>query len=256
MNEMTQSTITPAQLKQLMAEHDDVRILDVRTGGEFESVHISGSYNVPLDTFGEHAGELAAIEEPVVLICQSGARADKACQRLTSAGKTTLTVLDGGIQAWCALGNDLEHGAPLDKEFGDFSAAAVKDHWIVETDELIRLLAQGEAALLDARAKPRFEGLVEPIDPVAGHVPGALNLPFNDLLSEDATFLDPAALEARFSHVLGSASAKGAITMCGSGVTACHLQLGLEAAGLGMGRLYVGSWSEWIRDPQRPVAKV
>ena len=82
-----------------------------------------------------------------------------------------------------------------------------------------------------------------------------MNLPFNDLLSEDGTFLEPAVLATRFSEVLGSTSASAAVTMCGSGVTACHLQLGLEAAGLGMGRLYVGSWSEWIRDPERPVAK-
>lgn len=167
-----------------------------------------------------------------------------------------VAVLDGGIQAWGALGNDFECGAGRDDVTGDFSAAAVNEDWIVETDELIRLLARGDAPLLDARAKPRFEGLVEPIDPVAGHVPGALNLPFGDLLSEDGTFLEPAALARRFSLALASRSAESAITMCGSGVTACHLQLGLEAAGLGMGRLYVGSWSEWIRDPQRPIAKV
>ena len=88
-----------------------------------------------------------------------------------------------------------------------------------------------------------------------GHIPGAVNLPFDDLLSEDGTFLEPAALATRFSEVLGGTPASTAITMCGSGVTACHLQLGLEAAGLGMGRLYVGSWSEWIRDPARPVSK-
>jgi rhodanese-related sulfurtransferase len=110
MNEQTQSTITPAQLKQLMAEKSDVRLLDVRTGGEYESVHIPGSYNVPLDTFGEHAGRLATVEYPVVLVCQSGARADKACQRLTSAGKTTLTVLDGGIQGWQQAGGDVVAG--------------------------------------------------------------------------------------------------------------------------------------------------
>ena len=184
-----------------------------------------------------------------------GAMASRLWWMLRWLGHEQVAVLDGGIQAWCALGNELEHGASVDNVVADFSAVAVKDEWIVETDELIRVLAQGEAVLLDARAKPRFEGLVEPIDSVAGHVPGARNLPFDDLLSDDATFLEPAELATRFSHALGGGSADSAITMCGSGVTACHLQLGLEAAGLGMGRLYVGSWSEWIRDPQRPVAK-
>jgi len=184
----------------------------------------------------------------------SGAMAARLWWMLRWLGHERVAVLDGGLQAWCRLGADLESGSAVDPVAGDFVAEKTKDDWIVTSSELTALLAQGQISLLDARAKPRFDGLVEPIDPIAGHIPGAVNLPFSDLLSEDGAFLPPAPLAERFAEVLDGRSAENAITMCGSGVTACHLQLGLEAAGLGIARVYVGSWSEWIRDPDRPVA--
>lgn len=183
-----------------------------------------------------------------------GAMAARLWWMLRWLGHEQVAVLDGGIEAWRALGQALEKGPMLAGDMGDFVATVTQDNWVVDTDELSELLARGEISLLDARARPRFDGLAEPIDPIAGHIPGAINLPFSDLLSEDGTFRDPAELCERFAAALGARPARAAITMCGSGVTACHLQLGLEAAGLGMGRLYVGSWSEWIRDPERPVA--
>jgi rhodanese-related sulfurtransferase len=100
-------TIDPAQLRRLLTEDPDTRVLDVRTGGEFESVHIPGSYNVPLDTLGEHAHDLADVAHPVVLVCQSGGRASRAHQTLTAAGKDTLHILRGGIVAWEASGGDV-----------------------------------------------------------------------------------------------------------------------------------------------------
>jgi thiosulfate/3-mercaptopyruvate sulfurtransferase len=191
----------------------------------------------------------------VVYDDSGGAMAARLWWMLRWLGHGQVAVLDGGIQAWCATGQALEHGESLAAVTGEFVAMDVQDDWVVQTDELIELLASGEVLLVDARARPRFEGQVEPIDPVAGHIPGALNLPFSELLTEDGTFLDPATLASIFAEILGGGSGSAAVTMCGSGVTACHLQLGLEAAGLGIGRLYVGSWSEWIRDPERPVAK-
>jgi rhodanese-related sulfurtransferase len=99
--------ISTAQLRQLM--HDDplLRLLDVRTGGEFDGVHIPGSFNVPLDTLGEHAHDLADVEHPVVLVCKSGARAGQAHAKLTTAGKQRLHLLDGGMDAWEASGGDV-----------------------------------------------------------------------------------------------------------------------------------------------------
>lgn len=98
------------QLRQLMEADPLVRVLDVRTGGEFDTVHIPGSYNVPLDTLGEHSRDLAALEHPVVLVCKSGARADKAHGTLTGAGKDRLHLLEGGLDAWVAAGGEVSRG--------------------------------------------------------------------------------------------------------------------------------------------------
>jgi len=103
--------IDASQLRQLIDEDPAIRILDVRTGGEFDSVHIEGSYNVPLDTLGEHARDLADVEHPVVLVCKSGARADQAHSKLTVAGKERLHLLDGGLDAWLASGGDVIRGS-------------------------------------------------------------------------------------------------------------------------------------------------
>ena len=109
--------------------------------------------------------------------------------------------------------------------------------------------------LVDARAAERFAGTVEPIDPVAGHIPGAVNHPFSVNLAADGRFLPETELEQRWRERLAGAPPDRLIAMCGSGVTACHHLLSLEAAGLPGGRLYAGSWSEWISDPRRPVAR-
>ena len=112
-----------------------------------------------------------------------------------------------------------------------------------------------QAVLVDARAQERFAGAVEPIDPVAGHIPGAVNHPFTENLDADGYFLPAAELKRRWQERLGGKEPEHLIAMCGSGVTACHNLLSLEVAGLTGGRLYAGSWSEWIRDPRRPVAR-
>jgi rhodanese-related sulfurtransferase len=103
-------TIDTSQLRQLRHEDPDIRILDVRTGGEYETVHIPGSYNVPLDTLGEHVRDLAEVAHPVVLVCQSGGRATQAHQKLTAAGKDTLHILEGGMAAWEKASGDVVRG--------------------------------------------------------------------------------------------------------------------------------------------------
>ena len=126
---------------------------------------------------------------------------------------------------------------------------------------VVRLMASQAAALdpqrrvLDARAAERYRGEIEPIDPVAGHVPGALNHPSSGVVAADGRLLPPAELARAFAQSLGPVSAADTITMCGSGVTACHLLLAMEHAGLPGARLYPGSWSEWSRNPARPVAR-
>lgn len=104
------TTIHPSELRQLRQEDPNIRILDVRTGGEFESVHIPGSFNVPLDMLAEHVREVAHLDKPVILVCQSGGRATTAQEKLNSAGKTNLRVLEGGMGAWMLAGGDVVKG--------------------------------------------------------------------------------------------------------------------------------------------------
>ena len=109
--------------------------------------------------------------------------------------------------------------------------------------------------LIDARAADRFAGENETLDPIAGHVPGARNHPYAHNLAPDGRFLEPRELRQRWEKTLSGQPAARAIAMCGSGVTACHNLLALEVAGLPGARLYAGSWSEWIRDPSRAIAR-
>jgi thiosulfate/3-mercaptopyruvate sulfurtransferase len=120
---------------------------------------------------------------------------------------------------------------------------------------VLHALEDPRRLLVDARAAERFAGTVEPLDRVAGHVPGAVNHPFTANLGSDGRFLAAGELRRRWLTRLGGVEPSDAILMCGSGVTACHNILAMTSAGLPGGKLYAGSWSEWIRDPERPVAR-
>ncbi len=169
-------------------------------------------------------------------------------------GHRSCAVLDGGWQAWTAAGAPVTDAVPQIEpvEFairhGDSLA------WVDEAYLLMNLHSHRDL-VIDARAAPRYRGEVEPIDPVAGHVPAAVNLPFDGNLDENGRFRPPQALAQRFQAVLGDRGPGSAVHMCGSGVTACHNLLAMEVAGLTGSRLYPGSWSQWIRDPDRPVAR-
>lgn len=180
-----------------------------------------------------------------------GAMAARAWWLLRWLGLESVAVLDGGFPAWQALGASFEQKEP---------AGGVSD-WhprpdpaaLVSVGEVERNLRETTFTLVDARGAARFRGEQEPIDPVAGHVPGALNRPLTDNL-EQGRFKAPETLRAEWLALLGDRSAEQIVHMCGSGVTACHNQLSMELAGLAGSRIYPGSWSEWIRDPERPVA--
>lgn len=168
-------------------------------------------------------------------------------------GHNAAAVLDGGLRAWIAAGGDLVTEVPRPSA-RRFVARCDDTRWVDSTTVRATLCA-ARNVIIDARAPERYAGLVEPIDPVAGHVPGALSAPFAANLGADGRFLPPAALAARYESLLAGRPARDLIAMCGSGVTACHDLLALEIAGLTGARLYAGSWSEWIRDPSRPVAR-
>ncbi len=166
-------------------------------------------------------------------------------------GHDSVALLDGGFSAWLAEGCSVTSELPPAR-LGNF-VARVRPELLVSTAELAAPESRARR-LFDARAPERYRGEVEPIDPVAGHIPGAVNLPFADNLRE-GRFRTPAELRTRFERALDGAPPEDAVIYCGSGVTACHDVLAFELAGLPLPRLYAGSWSEWITDPSRPVAK-
>jgi thiosulfate/3-mercaptopyruvate sulfurtransferase len=180
-----------------------------------------------------------------------GAFAARLWWMLRWLGHDAAAVLDGGFPAWVA------EGWPVTDEVvsppaGDFAPRPRRELLVTAAE-----LAAPESLarkLFDARAPERFRGDVEPIDPVAGHIPGAVNLPFAGNL-RDGRFLPPAELRARLAEALDGTPPESAIVYCGSGVTACHDVLAFARAGLPLPRLYAGSWSEWITDPARPVER-
>ena len=167
-------------------------------------------------------------------------------------GHDAVAVLDGGMGRWLQLGLPLDTEVPAPSP-GDFVAHPRPDAVV---DAAAVLAATGDPALriLDARTPERYRGEVEPIDAVAGHVPGARNHPFGLSLDAQGRFLEPEALRATLATSLAGTPPERAVAMCGSGVSACHLLLALEHAGLPGARLYPGSWSEWSADPARPIA--
>lgn len=162
-------------------------------------------------------------------------------------GHDAVAVMDGGFRAWESAGLPMESGSS-EGQRKTFHGQA-KREWVVTLGQV-----PAQACLVDARAAPRYRGEEEPLDPVAGHIPGARNHPYRDNVHADGRFRSPEELESRFEQTLGEHAPESAVYYCGSGVTACQLLLAAAHAGLPPGRLYAGSWSEWSRDPDRPVA--
>jgi thiosulfate/3-mercaptopyruvate sulfurtransferase len=178
-----------------------------------------------------------------------GAFAARLWWMLRWLGHDAVAVLDGGFPAWVAEGRPVT-SEPSSLAPGDFEPKPCGELLVTAAE----LLQSGTRKLFDARAPERYRGDVEPIDPVAGHIPGAENLPFAENL-RDGRFKTPAELRARFAEALGDAQPAESVVYCGSGVTACHDVLAFAHAGLPLPKLYAGSWSEWITDPARPTAR-
>ena len=166
-------------------------------------------------------------------------------------GHEAVAVLDGGMAAWEAAGQSLSTEAPV-KPRGSLSVRAPFVP-TVTVREVLDNLASHQRIVIDARAADRYRGENETIDPVGGHIPGAKNRFFKDNLGADGRFKDAAQLREEFGALIDDPAQ--AIMQCGSGVTACHNLLALEVAGLPGAALYPGSWSEWVGDGSRPVAK-
>jgi thiosulfate/3-mercaptopyruvate sulfurtransferase len=169
-------------------------------------------------------------------------------------GHNNVAMLDGGLQAWQAAGGAVNSG----KEPAHFQTTfmlAPEQARLVNVQTVAEQLGRPSQTIIDARATARFKGEVEPLDPVAGHIPGALNRPFSQNLGPDGKFKPAEQLKAEFEALLGGRDPSTVVHHCGSGVSAVPNVLAMEIAGLGRTALYAGSWSEWCSDPARPVEK-
>ena len=273
--------ISPDELKKLLKDSNTV-IFDVRfslsdTGygerayaqGHLPNAHYlhldkdlsgpigstTGRHPLPdIDNFAECMRKHGVSNDSQVVILDdaSGMFAARCWWLLKWLGHDRVAVLDGGWQAWLqADGSQTTDVAALPSR-GDFMPRP-RPELLVQADQVQQGLAQQTIVLCDARAPERYRGDTEPIDKVAGHVPGAINVPFAANLDKSGHF--KIAQELAGIHARSSNKDKRVVHMCGSGVTACHNVLSTAIAGLPLPALYAGSWSEWITDPNRPVMR-
>jgi thiosulfate/3-mercaptopyruvate sulfurtransferase len=256
---------------QWVQSHPEARLADVRWAAKgpsarrkYEEGHLPGAVFVDLDRdlsrpggpgrhpfpseqqFAEVLSRLGIGEETHVVVYDEGhsSVAARLWFMLRAFGHAKVSVLDGGLRAWT------EAGLPLSREEPEIARAprrklALDRSRLAEVDEV----QARRVTVLDARAPERYRGEVEPLDPKAGHIPGALNAPFSANLTPSQRFRPPAELRGLYQR-----HGPNPIVSCGSGVTACHDALAIELAGLPPARLYVGSFSGWIEDPLRPIA--
>ena len=263
--------IPPARLRDL---GPGLRLLDARGASAYAEGHLQGALEAdperhlstasvpghdparggrhPLPspaTWSRQLGDWGiGPETPVVAYDAAGGgnAAARLWWMLRAAGHPGCAVLDGGLQAALAAGMVLTQELPIPAPTGPYPMTA----WgwpTVTLEEAARVARDPRWKLLDVRSAERFRGETEPFDPIAGHIPGALNLPYQDNLAPGGAFKDPEVLRAMYLAFLGDTPPERLVVHCGSGVTACHTLLALEAAGLAGASLYVGSWSEWCR---------
>jgi len=196
----------------------------------------------------------AGIGASTQVVCydqNSGAWAARLWWLLHWLGHDAVAVLDGGLDRWVAEGRPLASDEPTVRAATFVPSEPAPT---ASADEILRHLDDGALLVLDARAAERYRGDAEPIDPVAGHIPGARNRPYTENLDAQGAFKPAAQLRSEFEAALGGVAPSAVVHQCGSGVTSCHNALAMAVAGLPASRLYPGSWSEWVADPSRPVA--
>ena len=279
--------ITTTQLQNLQAQGGPFAVLDCSfdlmkpelADGLFAAEHIAGAFHAHLDrnlsthnaheavNGGRHPlpnreivaqwlGSLGIHNgmQIVVYDQNKGFYCGRLWWMLKWLGHEAVAVLDGGLQAWKDAGGALATGPsrlPTPAKF------ELKEplRQLVLTEAVSRALGRPEQTIVDARANARFRGDTEPLDPVAGHIPGALNRPFTDNFTEDGRFKSSELLKAEWDHLLAGRPASSVVHHCGSGVTAVPNLLAMELAGFGPTALYAGSWSEWCNTPGLPCAK-
>lgn len=274
--------LTGVEALRSIITNDDVRVVDCRFSlnepdagrQQYHESHIPGAVFADLDkdmaapvqsgtgrhplpdpvAFAECLGRLGISRETRVVAYDqaSGAMAARFWWLLRWLGHENVSLLDGGMARW------VESGLPVESGQVEFEATVFNAKpnmaLVLTTDDIVAAGSNREQLqLVDARDTERFDGIKEPIDPVAGHIPGTLNVPFSESLNTDCTWKSAEELRALWEGVLGHNFGSSWSVMCGSGVTACHLVASGLRAGLPEPRVYVGSWSEWITDPSRAI---
>jgi len=272
--------ISPSELKKNLSEN--LIILDARVGKEiyqnYLEKHIKGARFIDMDKdlaeigenaafggrhplpgvekFAETLANLGVLEDSHVVIYddKSGANAAaRAWWMLRSFGLQNVQVLDGGIQSAEKEGIEFSSGV----ETFETSPVIKKENWLLPLkclEDVENELINHSSTVIDVRDAYRYKGEFEPIDLVAGHIPGAINIPFSENLDENGNFLKPEVLKEKYTKLLND-KPQHLIIHCGSGVTACHTILALNYAGFPIPDLYVGSWSEWSRREGKEIAK-
>jgi thiosulfate/3-mercaptopyruvate sulfurtransferase len=254
--------------------------LDARVGPDtaraYETGHVSGAIRVDLETDLSEVGDPAtggrhplpsldawlarlgawgvSPSTPVMVYDAAGGgmAAARAWWMLRAIGHEPLAVVDGGWQALLAAGVPTEVGESSANSVGSYPSEV--DRWPAVHAELVEYARTDPSwRVIDARAPERYTGQSEPLDPIGGHIPGAHNLYWQSQLDSDGVLESCTTLRERYARILGDVSSERVVCYCGSGVTACHLLLAMEACGLSGAQLYVGSWSEWCRQ-ERPRA--
>jgi thiosulfate/3-mercaptopyruvate sulfurtransferase len=284
---MYTTLISAEQLKQLVHDHRPLMIFDcsfelmkpAEGDRQYEQLHIAGAVRADLERHlsahapaqavngGRHplprpevfAAWLASVGfrgdmQAVVYDRQGSSFCGRLWWMLKWIGHEAVAVLDGGLQAWEAAGGPVATGPDQPRVPARFQAGAPRAA-LATTEDVLRQLGSSGQTLIDARAPARFRGEVEPLDPVAGHIPGALNRPFGENFGPDGRFKPAAQLRAEFLQLLDGRDPRSVVHHCGSGVSAVPNLLAMELAGLGRAPLYAGSWSEWCASPARPVAR-
>ena len=273
--------INPEELLQL---HDspEVILIDARAGinaeENYKKEHLKGARYVdlnrdlatvesdpanggrhPLPSLGKFSEVLSklGISPKSHVIIYDDKNGSNAASRfwwmLRSAGHEKVQVLNGGLQAMIKI------GFPLSSEIENFKSTDYKvSEWklaVANIEEVEKARNSNENIVIDVRDKNRFDGLTEPLDLIAGHIPGAINVPFSENLDEDGFYKSAETLKEKYTAILGNTNPENVIVHCGSGVTACNTLLAMDYAGIPIPKLYVGSWSEWSRNDREMFTK-
>ncbi|QOG01603.1 sulfurtransferase [Flavobacterium sp. MDT1-60] len=216
-----------------------------------------GRHPLPsLEKFSEVLSKLGISPKSHVIIYDDKNGSNAAARfwwMLRSIGHEKVQVLNGGLQ------EAIKAGFPLSSEMEDFTPTDYKvSNWklaVADIEEVEKARNNSENIVIDVRDKNRFDGLTEPLDLIAGHIPGAINVPFSENLNEDGFYKTAEDLNKKYTTLLGDTKPENVIIHCGSGVTACHTLLAIDYAGIEIPKLYVGSWSEWSRNDREMFTK-